>query len=92
MSWYVEQFRSPASISVLRKQYRFNVAVAADRIDLHTHLKVARQGNYLNMISVNIKLFDLSCAKTGDVTPNKVLIQNRILLQVTRRKPTNIHD
>ena len=92
MTGYVEQFRSPASISIFRKQYRFNVAIAADRVNLDTHLKVACQGNYLNMISVNIKLFDLSRAKTGNVTPNKVLIQNRILLQEARSEPTNIHD
>ena len=92
MSWYVEQFRSPTSIAIFRQQYSLNVASTADRVDFDTHLKVACQGNYLNVVRINVKLFDLSCAKTGDITSDEILIQNRILLQEAGSEPSNIHD
>ena len=44
------------------------------------------------MVSIDIQLFDLACAEAFDVTTDEVLVQHRILLQITRGEPADVHD
>ena len=92
MSWNVEEFGPVAVIAIFRQHDRFDVSCSTHRIDLNAHLEVVSQCNNLQMICVDIELFNLSDAESSYVASAEGFVHDRILLQIARGQPANIHD
>ena len=92
MSGNVEEFGPVAVIAIFGQHDSLNVTCSTHRIDFDAHFEVVSQCNNLQMVSVDIELFNLSDAESSYVASTEGLVHYRILLQIARGQPANIHD
>ena len=74
MTWDVQKLRSPAIITIFWEHNVLDGALCVDRVDFDTHLEVAGQSNNLQVVSINVELFYLSCAKACNVSSHEVFV------------------
>ena len=79
MSRNVEELWSPACV-VFGKVDGLTGSLRVNRVDFDSQLEVTRQGNDLNVISIDIQLFNFARAEARNVSTDEVLVQDSILL------------